>query len=298
MQLIGFYLFLTLEKFLMLLPRSVRRSFFYFLGDIAYHTNKRYGKVVEQNLRFVFQDSLTNKEIDEIKRYSFKQLLINFLHTMESRYYTPDAITQNITFENLDIVKKAQKEKRPIIFVTAHYGAWELAGRALSYKIEPILIIYKKMKNKYFEKYLLSSREKWKMSYAERHGATRAMMKTLRKGGAMAILIDTNVNKNEAIEVEFLGHKISQIKTTAYFARKYDAALIPALIHTEDDENYTIKFYDTIVPPKTDDEENDLRISMQMQTDWLSEEIRKEPKPWFWLHRRFKEDYPEIYKRD
>ncbi|QOP46282.1 lipid A biosynthesis lauroyl acyltransferase [Sulfurimonas paralvinellae] len=298
MQRIGFYLFLSLEKFLMFLPKKTRRSFFESLGVLAYYISTRYGKVVEQNLRFVFEDSITPEQIDEIKRYSFKQMLINFLHTMESRYYTPDEITQNITFENLEIVQKAQQEKRPIIFVTAHYGAWELAGRALSYKIEPILIIYKKMKNKFFENYLLSSREKWKMTYAERHGATRAMMKTLRKGGAMAILIDTNVNKNEAVKVKFLGHEISQIKTTAYFARKYNAALIPALIHTEDDENYTIRFDSEIVPPKTDNEERDIQVSMQMQTDWLSKEILKEPKPWFWLHRRFKEDYPEIYKRN
>lgn len=296
MQRIGFYIFLTVEKLLMLLPQKTRRSFFYMLADFARLVSKRYGKVVEQNLRFVFGDSISQEEIEETKRYSFRQLLVNFQHTMESRYYTPEEITQNITFENLEVVKKAQEQNRPIIFVTAHYGAWELAGRALSYKIQPILIIYKKMKNKYFEKYLLESREKWKMTYAERHGATRAMMKTMRKGGAMAVLIDTNVKKSEAVEVEFLGKKISQIKTTAYFARKYDAALIPALIHTEDNEKYTIKFYDEIIPPKTDDEEKDLQVSMQMQTDWLSEEIKKSPKPWFWLHRRFKEDYPEIYK--
>jgi len=298
MQHIGFYLFLALEKFLMFLPQKIRHAFFDLLGDFAYHVSKRYGRVVAQNLRFVFKDNITHEQIEEFKRYSFRQMMINFLHTMESRYYTPDAITQNITFENLEVVKKAQEGKRAIIFVTAHYGAWELAGRALSYKIEPILIIYKKMKDKYFENYLLSSREKWKMSYAERHGATRAMMKTLKKGGAMAILIDTNVNKNEAVEVEFLGHKISQIKTTAYFARKYNAALIPALIHENNDGSYTIKFDDEIIPPKSDDEAKDIQVSMQMQTDWLSQEIFKEPKPWFWLHRRFKEDYPEIYKRN
>lgn len=298
MQLIGFYLFLAFEKFLMLLPRSWRKAFFRGLGTFAYKVSKRYGRVVEQNLKFVYGDDISEEFIDKVKRYSFKQMMLNFMHTMESRYYAPQDIVKNITFENIEVVQKAQQEKRPIIFVTGHYGSWELAGRALSFGVEPILIIYKKMKNKYFENYLLSSREKWKMSYAERHGATKAMLKTLKSGGAMAILIDTNVNKKEAIEVEFLGHKMGQIQTTAYFARKFNAALIPALIHTEDDENFTIKFYDEIVPPKTDDEKEDLRVSTQMQTDWLSQEILKKPEPWFWLHRRFKEDYPEIYKKD
>ena len=297
MQRIGFYLFLMLEKFLMLLPRKARRKFFEFLGWIAYKLSKRYGRVVEQNLHFVFQDKLDAQTIDEYKRYAFKQMLYNFQYTMESRYYSADEIVKNITFENLEIVQKIQQQNRPIIFVTAHYGSWELAGRALSYAVEPILIIYKKMKNKYFENYMLSSREKWKMSYAERHGATRAMMKTMKQNKAMAILIDTNVNKKEAVQVEFLGHQVSQIKTTAYFARKYNAALIPALMHTQDDEHFVIRFDEEIVPPKTDDEEHDIYTSVQMQTAWLSQEILKEPKPWFWLHRRFKEDYPHIYQK-
>lgn len=297
MQLIGFYLFLAFEKFLMLLPRSWRKSFFKLLGTFAYHLSKRYGNVVEQNLKFVYGEEISKEFIERNKRFSFKQMMLNFMHTMESRYYTPEEIMQNIQFENLQIVQKAQKEKRPIIFVTGHYGSWELAGRALSFGVEPILIIYKKMKNKYFENYLLSSRQKWKMTYAERHGATKVMLKTLKSGGAMAVLIDTNVRKRDAIAVDFLGHKTSQIQTTAYFARKFNAALIPALIHTDDDENFTIKFYDEIIPPKTDDEKEDLKISTQMQTDWLSQEILKKPEPWFWLHRRFKEDYPEVYKK-
>ncbi|MFT7859962.1 MAG: lipid A biosynthesis lauroyl acyltransferase [Sulfurimonas sp.] len=297
MQMIGFYLFLALEKFLMLLPRSWRKAFFIALGTFAYKISKRYGRVVEQNLKFVYGNDVDPEFVDKVKRYSFKQMLLNFLHTMESRYYSPEEIVEKITFENLEVVQKVQQEKRPIIFVTGHYGSWELAGRALSFSVEPILIIYKKMKNKYFENYLLSSREKWKMTYAERHGATKAMLKTLRSGGAMAILIDTNVNKKEAIQVKFLGHQVSQIQTTAYFARKFNAALIPALIHTEDDEHFTIKFDEEIIPPKTEDEKEDLKISTQMQTDWLSAEIMKEPEPWFWLHRRFKEDHPEIYAR-
>jgi KDO2-lipid IV(A) lauroyltransferase len=294
--MIGFYIFLALEKFLMLLPKRVRRSFFIALGKFAYLVSKRYKKVIRDNLIFVYGEDVDEEFIVKTQKYQFKLLMLNFLQTMESRYYSVEEMAKKVTFENDEILKKVQKENRPIIFVTSHYGAWELGGNMLSVKYEPILIIYKKMKNKYFEDYLLSSRAKWKMSYAERHGATRAILKRLRGGGATAILIDTNVNKNEAIKVEFLGHEVSQIKTTAYFARKFNAALIPSLIHTQDDENYTIKFYDEIVPPKTDNEEEDIRISTQMQTDWLSKEILKKPEPWFWLHRRFKEDYPQIYR--
>lgn len=294
--MIGFYLFLVLEKFLMILPRRLRRAIFIGLGKLAYILSKRYKKVVRDNLRFVYGEDVDEAFVERTTKYSFKLLLLNFLHTMESRYYSVDEIAKKVTFKNEEVVKKAQEQKRPIIIVTGHYGAWELAGSMVSAKLEPLMIVYKHMRNRYFEEYLLSSRAQWRMSYVERHGATRAMIKQLRSGGGMAILIDTNVNKKEAVTVDFLNHPTSQIKTTAYLARKFNAALIPALIHTKDDENYVIKFDEEIVVPKTDDEEHDILVSTQMQTKWLSDEILKEPEPWFWLHRRFKQDYPEIYK--
>ncbi len=294
--MIGFYLFLGLEKFLMLLPKKARKSFFLGLGTFAYHVSKRYSKVVRQNLKFIYGNDVDNTFVEKISRYSFQQLLLNFLYTIEAKHYSVEELSKNIEFINEDIVKKAQKENRPIVFITSHYGAWELGGAMISTHLEPLMIVYKKMKNQYFQEYLLGAREKSRITYVERHGATRGLLKQLKAGGAIALLIDTNVNKKEAITVDFLGHPVSQIKTTAYFARKFDAAIIPVLIHTDDHEKYQIKFYDEIVPPKTDDESEDIKVSTQMQTDWLSQEILKKPEPWFWLHRRFKADYPEIYK--
>ncbi|MFT5835146.1 MAG: KDO2-lipid IV(A) lauroyltransferase [Sulfurimonas sp.] len=295
--MIGFYTFLILEKFLMFLPRKVRRAFFLGLGFLAYKISKRYNKVIRQNLLFIYGDKIDEDFIKKVSKNAFTQLLLNFLHTMEIRYYSIEELSKKIRFENDEVLKKVQDEGRPIIFVTSHYGSWEFAGAMLSALREPIMIVYKKMNNKYFQNYLLSSRSKSRMTYLERGGATRGILKRLRSGGAIALLIDTNVNKREAITVDFLGKPTSQIKTTAYFARKFNAALIPSLIHANDDGTYTIKFYDEIVPPKTDNEQEDIKVSTQMQTDWLSAEILKAPEPWFWLHRRFKDDYPEIYKK-
>ncbi|MFT7004716.1 MAG: KDO2-lipid IV(A) lauroyltransferase [Sulfurimonas sp.] len=295
--MLGFYSFLLLEKILMILPKRLRKSFFIFLGFLAYKLSKRYNKVIRQNLKFVYGEDIDEEFIQKIAKQSFKLLLLNFLYTMENRYYSVEELAKKVTFENEEILKKAQEQGRPIIFITSHYGAWEIAGSMLSALKEPLMIVYKKMNNKYFENYLLETRSKWKMTYLERAGATRGLLKRLRSGGAIALLIDTNVNKREAISVDFLGKKTSQIKTTAYFARKFNAIIIPTLSFTSDDENYTIKFYDEIITPKTDNEAEDIRVSTQMQTDWLSKEILKAPEPWFWLHRRFKDDYPEVYRR-
>jgi KDO2-lipid IV(A) lauroyltransferase len=67
-------------------------------------------------------------------------------------------------------------------------------------------------------------------------------------------------------------------------------------MRTDDEENYTLTIYDEIKIPYSDDVKRDIAEATQLQADWLSELITKEPKFWFWLHRRFKGEYPEIYK--
>jgi Kdo2-lipid IVA lauroyltransferase/acyltransferase len=295
--MIGFYIFLLFEKFLMLLPRSVRRGFFLSLAWLAYHISKRYTKVVRQNLRFVYGDNIDETFIQEVTKGSYTTLLLNFLHTIEGHYYAIEDIAKNVDFENIEVVQNAIAQNRPIIFITAHYGAWELGAQMLSARIVPLTVVYKSMKNNYFNDYILSARSKWRIDYVEKHGAAKSMIKRLKEKKAVAFLMDINVNEKDGLQVDFLGHPTLQTKVTAYLARKFDAALMPILIHSDDNQHYVIKAYDELIPPKTEDEKSDILASTQMQASWLTDEILKNPKPWFWLHRRWKNDYPEIYKK-
>lgn len=94
-----------------------------------------------------------------------------------------------------------------------------------------------------------------------------------------------------------MGKSIRQTSTPAYLARKFNAAIIPVTIRTDDEENYTLMLFDEIPVEKTEDEQADIQKATQLQADWLTSLITKEPKFWFWLHRRWKNDHPEIYKK-
>ena len=95
--------------------------------------------------------------------------------------------------------------------------------------------------------------------------------------------------------VKFMGKSIRQTTTPAYLARKFNAAIIPVMIRTNDEDKYIITIYDEIVVEKTDNEKADIQKATQLQADWLTSIITEEPKFWFWLHRRWKNDHPEIY---
>lgn len=294
--MIGFYLFLGFEKLLMLLPHSWRKALFLGLARAAFHIDRKHRRIIRQNMRYVYGDDVDEKFVNEVGLYGYQSLALNFLYTIEGRYISLDELGKKVTFENLEYVEKAQAEGRPIVFVTAHYGEWELIGSATSAFLEPIMIIYKEMNNPYFQEYLLGSRAKFRMSYAERHGALKALVKQMRAKKSTALLIDTNIRKYDGIIVDFLGKPTRQITTPAFLGRKFNAALIPGIAYTDDHEHYTVKFFPEIEMQKTEDEKADINDATQKMTDWLTEIIYDDPKYWFWMHRRWKTDYPEIYR--
>ena len=290
----GFKLFLLLEKFLMKLPHSIRKSFFIFLAKVAKLLSAKTRKVVKANLEFVFKD-ITKEQIDSITDYSFKNLLLNFLHLMEIRHMSKDDLAKIVKIENLDEVKRIHNEGRAIVYVTTHYSSWELGGASIGAFIEPLGAVYKRMKNKDYENWVLESRSHFGNINLEKTNVMKKLIKLVKEKKSIGILIDTKIPSKDGVIVDFLGKKISQTSAASFLARKYNAAIVPVAMRTDNDENYTLMIFNELKIENSDDVKKDIEKLTQLQATWLSELIKKEPKFWFWLHRRFKGEYPEIY---
>ena len=291
----GYRLLLIFEKVLMLLPRSFRKAFFSALATLAYLLAKKHRNIVRQNLNFCFDGKMSEEEIVAITKYSFKNLVFNFLHILELRNMTLDMLQKRVTVQNIEAVEKVHAEGRAVIYITTHYSSWELGGASLGALVEPVAAVYKKMKNRTYEEWLLEGRARFGNSNLEKSGVVKPLIKLIKAGKASGLLIDTNINPKEGVMINFMGKPLRQTYTPAYLARKFNAAVIPVTIRTDDEDNYTLMIFDEIPVEKTDDEKADILNATQLQADWLSELIREEPKFWFWLHRRFKNDHPEIY---
>lgn len=177
----GFRLFLFLEKFLMLLPQKRRKSFFTFLASLAYYLSSRYRNIGFINLDFIYGDTLTREQKKEIVKYSFRNLLLNFLHLMELRHMSKEELAQKVTLYNREIVDDLHTQGRAVIYVTPHYCAWELGGTSIGAFVEPIAAVYRKMKNREYEAWVLESREHFGNSSLEKRNVIKPLIGLLKK---------------------------------------------------------------------------------------------------------------------
>jgi KDO2-lipid IV(A) lauroyltransferase len=292
----GYKALLILEKILMALPKKARKRFFDFLAFIAYNFSSKYRKIVRINLQFTLGDSLSEEEIKHITKYTFKNLLYNFMHLMEMKKMSTEEFKQKVKVKNFHYVQEAIDKELPIVHITPHYCSWELAGASLAVYAKPATLVYKHLKNREYEKWLLDARSHFGNKNIEKTNVLKKLIKLVRSKESIGILIDTKISKSDGVAVKFFDKTIHQTPVPAFLARKLGAVIIPAVIRTDDDEHYEVIFYEPIKEIKTDDEKQDIQAITQAQASWLEGVIRKEPKFWFWLHKRFKGDYPEIYE--
>lgn len=287
-------LFLVVDTLLMALPKSWRKALFTSLAALAHTFAPKRNKVIQQNLAFAFNQSLSEKEKEEIERYCYRNLALNLLQTMENRRNNLEDIASCVTFKNREKVDAILAQNRGIIFVSAHFGNWELGGAALSSLITPVASIYKGFSRQEFDPYLYEARSRHRMELAEKNGALKHMAKTLKKNGSVLLMIDQASNAKYGVEVDFLGHLAYHSSTAAHLASKFQVPIVGVYITSEDEEHYSVSFEDPIEVEGAHEEA--ILDATTKQVNAMERVIKEHPKLWFWCHKRWKREYREIYE--
>jgi Kdo2-lipid IVA lauroyltransferase/acyltransferase len=286
-------LFLIMDALLMALPFSWRKAIFVSLASIAHRLAPKRNRVIRQNLSFAFGNTLSSEESLQIEHYCYRNLALNFLQTMENRRNSADNIAQKVRFKNRQIVDSLLSEGKGIIFVSAHLGNWELGGAALSSLITPVASIYKGFDRTEFDPYLLQARTNHRMILAEKNGALKHMAKTLKNNGSVLIMIDQGSNAKYGVLSDFFGHSAYHSSTAAQLAAKFGVPIVGVYITSENEQEYTVAFENPITVASND--EQAIIDATAAQVHDLEQVIRQHPKLWFWCHKRWKNEYPELY---
>ena len=114
------------------------------------------------------------------------------------------------------------------------------------------------------------------------------MLKALREGKGLAVLMDQNVTTEDGVFVEFFGRQASTTPAVALLKLKTDCELIPVSGYPLPGNRYHFVYGPPVQIRLTGNREQDVRSITQECTARLESEIRKHPECWLWMHRRWK----------
>jgi KDO2-lipid IV(A) lauroyltransferase len=245
---------------------------------------RRTGK---RNLELAFP----NLDADERERLlrgcfeSLGRLLGVFSHFRDST----ETLKQSISCDGMENLKRATNANCGVIAFTGHVGGWELSSYALSLYDYPFAFLVRRIDNPKIEALVDQFRGARGNRTIDKRMAAREMLRMLRKGETLGILVDLNALDREAMFVDFFGVKAATTFVVAKLALRTGAPVVP--IFSPWDKKLK-KFKVTIGEPlkfdRTGDEEEDTLRATQLLTNVVEDWIRRYPDQWLWVHRRWK----------
>lgn len=199
----------------------------------------------------------------------------------------PDLNRQNISewicYEGFEHFQRARARGKGVLFATAHLGNWELSAFAHALLAEPLHIVVRPLDNPFIDSLVERRRTLSGNHLVDKTDAARSILRALRKGEAVGVLIDQNSSASEGVFVDFFGVKACANASFARIAAHSGAAVVPGFaLWDAQRSRYTLRFYPEVEitgEPSSD--------TQRLQTI-LENVIRQYPDQWLWIHRRWK----------
>ena len=261
-----------------------------FLGWVLYHADKRHRQVGLDNLKQAYGDAMSEEERDQVVRGVYRHfctMLIEILHLPRKLHLT-NWRDWFVIKGHAHLLDHFMSGKRPLIFLTGHYGNWEMAGYVFGMFGFPTVSVARTLDNPYLERFLRSFRQRTGQQLIPKTGGFDQMVEVLQNNRALSFLADQDAGQR-GVYVDFFGRPASTHKAIALLAIEHQAPVVVGVARRIGPGfRYEFLCEDFIDPTTLEGTADDVRLLTQRYTSALERLIRQDPTQYLWLHRRWK----------
>jgi KDO2-lipid IV(A) lauroyltransferase len=270
-----------------LLPVRLLYKIGRWLGRTAFAIDKKHREIALKNLKIAFGGKKSDTEIASIARMNFENLAVNLMEFLKVPWLKRGDLDGYIECVGLENFLNAYKKGRGVILLTAHMGNWELMAAFYGLTDYPVDIIVRDIDNPLFDRFTRWVRTRAGNRTISKGRSMRELLRILRGGGIVGVLLDQNVTWNEGVFVNFFGRLACTNKGPSLLAVSSDAGVVPTFIVREGSKHKII-IGKEIPVVCSDDRTRNMVENTARFTKVIEDFIRKYPDQWFWIHQRWK----------
>jgi len=281
-------------KILGILPRPLARAAGMALAWAVYLLHVRLRQVGMRNLAIAFPEK-SEADRARILRAEFTSLGRQLAEVCHFPKYTRENVEQVVVYDGLENYERAHARGKGVLFLTAHFGGWELSAFTHSLHGHWMHVVVRAMDNVYLDRLIRQYRTMHGNQIVEKDDFVRGLLAAMNAGEVVGILMDTNMTPPQGIFVGFFGIPACTASGLARIALRTDAAVVPTFtIWDAQLKKYRLRFDPAVELMRTGDIEADIQANTQKFTTVIEEYVRKYPEQWLWVHRRWKTRPPGL----
>ncbi|MBI3652499.1 MAG: lysophospholipid acyltransferase family protein [Acidobacteria bacterium] len=277
-----------LLKALGLLPRRTAISVSQFIARLIFKIHKRLRQTGYRNLELALPE-VALQEREKILLGVFDNLGRMLGEFSQFLKISRDNIGEVVRYEGFEHYAQAKAKGKGVLMLTGHLGAWELCAFAHGVYGHPLRFLARPLDNPLLETLINRYRALSQNLPIDKNNSVREVLKTLRSGNDVGLLIDANTLANEGVFCDFFGIPACSTTGLAVFALRADAPVVPGfLIWDEGLHQHVLHFAPEIPLIRTGDFKEEVALNTARFTQVIEEWVRRHPPQWLWIHRRWR----------
>ena len=269
------------------LPRPVVLAVGRRLGRLWGALDRRHLAIAADNLRRAFPE-WDEARVQATARgvYAHFGTVLMDLLWMEGR--PVEELLALADVEGVEHLQAARAAGRGVVAPSGHLGNWEIQAVASVPLVGNVAMIARPLDNPALDRRLVGLRTSTGNTVIYKQKALAQVLKTIREGGIVAILIDQNVQAKDGVFVRFFGRPACTTTVAAAIALKTGCAIVPVRCLLQPGGRYRMVYGPPIEWAGTGRRDEDLAALTQHLTSIIEGWVRETPEQWLWLHRRWK----------
>jgi KDO2-lipid IV(A) lauroyltransferase len=280
------------------LPRPLARAAAISFSWLVYVFHARLRRVGMRNLALAFPEKSAHERA-QILRGEFTSLGRQLAEVCHFPDYTLENVNHVVVYDGFENYERALARGKGVLFLTAHFGGWELSAFTHSLHGHSMHVVMRAMDNVYLDRMIRHYRTMHGNTLVDKDDFGRGLLSAMKNGEVVGILMDTNMTPPQGIFVDFFGVPACTASGLAKIALRTDAAVVPGFtIWDRAIGKYRLRFDPAVNLIRTGDNDADVAANTQLFTKIIEDYVRRYPDQWLWIHRRWKtrpEGQPPLY---
>lgn len=207
------------------------------------------------------------------------------LDALRHRRLRPEELLAEVDVVGRDNLDRAVAGGRGAFLLSAHVGSWEVAALVAGLLLpRGFAVINRPLDNPLLEAELAQLRGHYGNRSLGKRGVARDILRELKAGGVVGILIDQRARRDEAVVAPFFGLPSRTHPILARLALRTGAPVVPIWGLCDRPGRTTVRF-DPQVDPGPGDDEAALTARYNRAIEAV---IRERPEQWLWYHDRWR----------
>ncbi|MEQ1900808.1 MAG: hypothetical protein ABL866_08750 [Devosia sp.] len=192
-----------------------------------------------------------------------------------------------IRLTGIQNVEAARAMGAGVLFVTGHFGNWEMSEVAIRNAGLDGVVVVDHPKNPHFTARLALMRLGAGLSeqVGTRLGVYRTLRRRLKAGSIALMLVDQRVSNG--IKVPFFGLETITNVIPARIARTLGTPVVPMSVRRLEGAHFEVRFESPLLFTSSGDEPADERTFMRRINAYFESELLRMPAHWLWGHPRW-----------